>query len=179
ALFLGLALVVELLAARQRQLDLGTTLLVEIELERDQRHAIALDCADQFVDLAAVQQKLARPLRRVIEAVRLPIFGNVRVDEPDFPAAGVGVGFPDRGLALTQLLHLRSGERDARLHGLVDKVVETRLAVVGDDTELSFSLRRHAAVPLSDSLARRESRSAAALPWMAPPAPAALPLSID
>src|SRR5690349_20797726 len=42
ALLLGVALVVKLLAARQRQFDLGAATLVEIELERYQRHAFAL-----------------------------------------------------------------------------------------------------------------------------------------
>jgi hypothetical protein len=105
-----------------------------------------------------VQQQLARPLRRVIEAVGLLIFRNVRIDEPDLAAAGIGVGFRNRGLARPQRLHLRAGERDARLHGFVDKVVETRLAIVGDDAELSFSLRRHAAVPINGSSTRRGSR---------------------
>src|SRR5688572_33279639 len=45
ALLLGLALVVQLLALGQRELHLGAALVVEIELERHQRHALALDRA--------------------------------------------------------------------------------------------------------------------------------------
>src|SRR5262249_39381779 len=56
ALLLGLALVVEVLGARERQLDLGAAPLVEIELERHQCHALALDRARELVDLALVQQ---------------------------------------------------------------------------------------------------------------------------
>src|SRR3974390_1511105 len=74
ALLLGLALVVGFLAARQRQLDLGAAFLVEIKLERHQRHAFALDGADELVDLVAMQQQLARALGRMIEAVGLAIF---------------------------------------------------------------------------------------------------------
>src|SRR5258708_37268025 len=66
ALLLGLALVVQLLALGERELDLGPALVVEIELERHQRHALALDRADQLVDLALVQQQLARALLRMI-----------------------------------------------------------------------------------------------------------------
>src|SRR5262245_46965296 len=51
ALLLGLALVVKLLAAGERDLDLGAALLVEIELERHERHALTLDGAHQLVDL--------------------------------------------------------------------------------------------------------------------------------
>src|SRR5271155_3888514 len=87
ALLFGVALVVKLLAAGQGQLDLGTALFVKIELERHQRHAFTLDRAEQFVDLPAMQQEFPRPLRRVVEAVRLLIFGYVRVDEPDLAVA--------------------------------------------------------------------------------------------
>src|SRR5664279_4088781 len=59
----GLALVVQLLAFAQRDRDLGTALLVKIQLERHDSHALALDRAGQLVDLADMQQQLARPLR--------------------------------------------------------------------------------------------------------------------
>src|SRR5687768_2381021 len=58
ALLLGFALIVQLLAARERKLDLGTTFLVEIELQRHQRHALALDRSSELVDLSAVQEQL-------------------------------------------------------------------------------------------------------------------------
>src|ERR1700683_2009786 len=77
----GLAFVVELFTASQRKLDLGASLFVEIKFERDERHALALHRTDQFVDLTAMQQKLSRSFRRVIEAVCLPIFGHVCIDK--------------------------------------------------------------------------------------------------
>src|SRR5262249_42967268 len=118
ALLLCLPFVVELLAAGASELDLGAPLVVEIELERDERHPLALDRSRQLVDLPAVQQELARPLGRMIEAAALQIFRNVRVDEPDLPAARIGIGLGDRRLALAQRLHLGPGEGDARLAGL-------------------------------------------------------------
>src|ERR1044072_560572 len=143
ALLLALALVVQLLALGERELDLGAALVVEIELQRHQGHAVALDRADQLVDLALVQQQFARTLRRVIEAPGLQIFGDVGIDQPDLAAPRVGIGFGDRGLAGAQRLHLAAGERDAGLELLADLVVETRLAVLGDDLEAWFRLRRH------------------------------------
>src|SRR5665213_2420989 len=71
ALLVGFALVVKLFAARQRQLDLGAPLLVEIELERNECHAVAFHRADQLVDLPAMQQQFARPFGCVVEAVGL------------------------------------------------------------------------------------------------------------
>src|SRR5688572_11649534 len=68
ALLLGLAFVVQLLAFGERDLQLGAAFVVEIELEWHDRHALALDRADQPVDLPLVQEQLARALGRVIEA---------------------------------------------------------------------------------------------------------------
>src|SRR5262245_62307116 len=83
ALLFGLALVVQLLAAGKGELELGAALLVEIELERHQRHALALDRADQLVDLAAVEKELADALGRRVEAAGLQIFRDIGIDEPD------------------------------------------------------------------------------------------------
>src|SRR5262245_26669596 len=82
-LLFSFALVVELLAARKRELDLGAALFVEIELERHKRHALALDRAGELVDLAPMQQELARALGRMVEAAGLQVLGNIGVDQPD------------------------------------------------------------------------------------------------
>src|SRR6516164_3017388 len=115
ALLLGLTLVMQLLAARERKLQLGAAFLVEIELERHERHTLALDRSDELVDLAAVQEELAQALGRVIEAAALEVFGDVGIDQPDLPGAGIGIRFCDRCLSLAQRFHLRPGERDAGL----------------------------------------------------------------
>jgi hypothetical protein len=87
SLFQGVTLVVQLLTARQRDLDLGASLRVEIQLQRNHRESLPLDRADQLVDLALVQQQLARPLRRMIVAPGLRIFRDVGVDQPEFAGA--------------------------------------------------------------------------------------------
>src|ERR1700676_5615628 len=63
ALLLALALVVQLLAFGHRQQQLGAAAFVEIQLQRYQRHAVAVDRAHQLVDLLSVQQHFSRPLR--------------------------------------------------------------------------------------------------------------------
>src|SRR5258708_25987843 len=99
ALFLGFTLVVQLLATRERKLELGAALLVEIKLERHERHALALDGAYKLVDLAAVKQELAHALGRMVETAALQVFRNIGVNEPDLAAACIGVGFGDSRLA--------------------------------------------------------------------------------
>src|SRR6266567_6856491 len=63
ALLLGLALVVQLLALGECDLDLGAAFVVEIDLQWHDGHAFALDRAHQLVDLPLVQQEFARPFR--------------------------------------------------------------------------------------------------------------------
>src|SRR5581483_7256600 len=109
------ALVVQLLAAAERYLDLRAALVVEIDLQRNDGHALALHGARKLVDLALVQQELARALGRVIEAVRLQIFRDVGVDQPDLAVAAVGIGLGNRALALAQRLHLGAGQDEAGL----------------------------------------------------------------
>src|SRR5712671_2400917 len=144
AFLFGLALVVKLLAARERNLDLGAALFIEIELERHERHALTLDGASELVDLAAVQQQFARPFGRMVEASTLPVFRNIGIDEPDLPIASVRVGFSDRGLAQAQRLDLGAGQRDAGLEDLANFIIEARLAIVGDDFDVAVRFGRHA-----------------------------------
>src|SRR5215467_1375966 len=145
ALLLGFALVVQLLAARERKLELGAALVVEIEPERHQRHSLALDRADELVDLAAVQEKLAHALGGMVETAALQIFGDIGVDQPDLAAPRIGIGFRDGRLAAAQRFDLRAGEREPGLEGLADLVVEARLAIVGDHANFAVRFRGHPA----------------------------------
>src|SRR5262245_16784093 len=96
---LAVAFIMQLLAARERKLELGAALLVEIQLERHQRHSLALDRAHELVDLAAVKEELTHAFGGMVEAAALQIFRDVRIDEPHLPAARVGIGLGDRRLS--------------------------------------------------------------------------------
>jgi hypothetical protein len=74
---------VVLLALGQADLQLGQALLVPIELERNQGAAVALNGADQLVDLLAMQQQLPVPARLVVEAVGVAVGRDVGVDQLD------------------------------------------------------------------------------------------------
>src|SRR5437879_13522313 len=86
ALLLALALVVQLLALRERNLDLRAAFVVEIDFQRHDRHALALDRADQLVDLALMQQELAWPLRLMVEAAGLLVLRVVGVAQQQLAA---------------------------------------------------------------------------------------------
>src|SRR5438067_903894 len=60
ALFFGFALVVEFLAARDAELAFGDAFRGEIEPERNERHAFALNRDGEPLRLALVHQQLAR-----------------------------------------------------------------------------------------------------------------------
>src|SRR3954463_8038733 len=117
-----LALVVKLLAARQRQLDLGPAAGVEIDRQRDQRHALACDAGAQTIDLALVEQQLSRPLRLMVVTVAMAELGDVGVDQEDLVSLHLGIALGDRALAEAQRLHLGAGQRDAGLEDLVEKI---------------------------------------------------------
>ena len=67
AFFLCLTLIDILLTCRGPDQELGFTLLIKIELERDNGSPFALGLTDKVSDFALFQQKFARTFRQVIE----------------------------------------------------------------------------------------------------------------
>ena len=76
-----LALVVEVLAAGQRDLDLGVR-AGEVDPRRHQRQPALVDADREPVELAAVQQQLARALRVVVLARGRPVGRDVDGVQP-------------------------------------------------------------------------------------------------
>src|SRR5680860_91291 len=64
-LLLGLTLVMQLLALGQAEFHLGDPARIEIELERNDRHALPLNGPGETPNLFPVQQELAAPRRRM------------------------------------------------------------------------------------------------------------------
>src|SRR3954452_25477486 len=75
-------LVMNLLAPRQRELDLGPAAAVEIDRKRNKREPLASHRALELGDLPSLEQQFARPPRLVVEAVAVTILGDVAVDQP-------------------------------------------------------------------------------------------------
>ncbi|MND67168.1 hypothetical protein D3C80_585740 [compost metagenome] len=123
----------QLLALGECELQLGPALFVEIDFQRHERHAFAVDAVTQTTDLALRQEQLAAAARLVVEAVGLQIFRQVAVDQPDLLAFVRRIGFGDIGLAVAQRLHLGTSQHQACLIGVDDLVVEPGLAVFRND----------------------------------------------
>src|SRR3546814_8609125 len=85
-----------LLVLGQRQFHLRLAPAVEIDGQRHQRHALALDGAVHPGDLPLVQQQLAGAFRLMVEAVAMAEFGDVAVDQPHLLALHLGIAFRDR-----------------------------------------------------------------------------------
>src|SRR3546814_11909756 len=92
----------------------GAAARVEIDRQRHRRHPLAGDSAVQLVDLAFVEQRLARALGLVVEAVAVAELGDVRVDEPHLLTLHLGIALGDRSFAEEQALHLGARHRDPR-----------------------------------------------------------------
>src|SRR4051812_33052833 len=82
-LFFMLALVVGLSPTGDGELNLRASPRVEINGERDERHALPHHRAEHLVHLLGVEEQFARPLGLMVEAVAVAEFGNVGVDQPD------------------------------------------------------------------------------------------------
>ena len=80
AAFFIRSLVVELLALAEGEGDFGFAPL-EVDLERNERQPLTLDGASHLADLFAMQQKLPRPRRLVIEVARLFVRRYVKIEQ--------------------------------------------------------------------------------------------------
>src|SRR5207244_12271329 len=110
-------LVAQLLAARERELDLDAA-VPEIEPRRYDGEALLRDRRGEALDLPPVEEELARPVGVVVGAVPLRVLGHVEVDEPRLTVTHLCVRLLQRRIALAQRLDLRAGEHDARLHAV-------------------------------------------------------------
>src|SRR5262245_17590117 len=134
ALFLGGALVDLALAVGEAELHFRDAAVVEIDRERNERHALALGLAVQLLDLAALQQELPRAPRLVVEAVGGFVFREIGVVEPDLAVLLDREGLVDADAPQAQRLHLGAGQHHAGIERVLDEEVMPRLAVLRGET---------------------------------------------
>src|ERR1017187_7787646 len=80
-----------------------------------------------------MQQQLAVVYRQVVLAVAVRVLADVRVDQPGFVVADLGVSVLELNIAVLDRLHFRAGQDQARLESLHQEVVVPRLPVVAED----------------------------------------------
>ncbi len=143
ALRQGVALVVRRLAGAQPDLELGVA-VAPVQAHGHDGPPALLGEALHRLDLAAVQEQLARPGRVVVRAVAERVLRDGGLHEERLAVADHAVGLRQRRLAAAQRLHLGAGQHQPGLERVGDLVVEPG-APVDRDGVLALLLRH--AVP--------------------------------
>ena len=106
-----------------------------MNVERHQREALSFDGTDQFSNLAAVQQQLARAARLVIELIALLVGRDVRVEEKHFAVVHDRVRIRDVRLSRAQRFDLRTRKHDAGLPRIQEMIIVPGALVPRDGGE--------------------------------------------
>src|SRR5687767_13482262 len=127
-------LVALLLAAPDTKFDFGDPPFVEIDRQRYDRDALALDGAHQAVHFPLMDQQLARSFGfMLVVLARQLVFRNIGVYQIKRAVLLTRIGLGDARLAGTKGFHLRTDQHDPRLKGFVDEVVKPGAAVLSRD----------------------------------------------
>jgi len=123
---------VELFTLRECEFDFSTP-AAKIDFKRNHGEPTLLHLAGEFIELAAMQQKLARSQRIVIPRSTRTVFGDVAILQPDFAAPDFGISFAERPFAFAQRFYFGTDERYTGLYLVEDMVVVGRRAVLRDN----------------------------------------------
>ena len=144
------------LPRRERQLDLGPR-SAEVDARGHERQAPLRGLAHQPLDLAPVEQQLARALGIVVLARGL-VGRDVHVAQPDLAVAHLGVGVLELDAAGAQRLDLRALQHDPGLEPLEQVVAKAGLAVGGHVAGRRLALAFFAIRPTSMQAGERSTR---------------------
>jgi len=122
---------VKLLALTQPKLDLHAAVL-EIQAQRDQRHAVLHHARVQLDDLALVHQQPPGPHRIQIEDIAVLIGADVDAADEELAILDRTVGVLQIDVAAADGFDLGPGQLDAGLEALQNKVFMKGLAVSAD-----------------------------------------------
>ena len=130
---LGRALVLGLLTLRDADFDLRHAAMIEVEDQRDKRHALPLGRVPEIREFLAADQQLAAAALFVAEGFGLQVGRDVAVDEPELALLDRRIALGNVGLADAHRFHLRSVKLDPAFDIAVDGIVVPRAPVLGDD----------------------------------------------
>ena len=138
----GVALIVELLALAQAELQLHATVL-EVDFQRHQRVALPGDEAVQLADLAAVHEELLGAHGVAIEDVALLVGADMHALNPELALAHLRPRLLEVHPALPHGLDLGAKELQAALIALLHEIVMKGPAILRH--HLDALLMRHSA----------------------------------
>ena len=124
----GFPLVVELLAARQAELHLGSAIF-EVQAQGNQSEAPLLGFAGEPLYLTAVQEELSRARRFVIELIGAQVGADMDIEQKRFAFLNPGETILEIRLPLAQRFHFAANQYEARLINLIYKIIVPRLPV--------------------------------------------------
>src|SRR6056297_2668312 len=107
ALGRGFALVVVFFPLGDPDLHLRDALVVEVQNQRNKRHALALCFVPKFRQFLARHQELA-PAPFLVREHGAVVGCDIGIDEPQLPDSNGGITFGDIGAVLAQRFHLRA-----------------------------------------------------------------------
>ena len=127
-----LPLIIEFLAASNANLDLDLVFL-EIHLQRNQTQPPFTGFSIEPLDFPLVQQELPDPQRIVIISVPVGIGTDMQIMKINFLIFDQGITVFQIGASLPQGLDLCADKHDARLQGVIDKIIQSGGFVLADD----------------------------------------------
>jgi len=130
----GLPPVVLFLSASHPELAFDDSVL-EIEPQGDKRETLLLDQRGKLFDFPPVEEQLAGAQRGMVIGSTGLVFGNVRVLQPDFSAAGLGIGLAEGHLPFAECFHFRPLQHQTCLIPLEDVVMIGSGAVLGNQVD--------------------------------------------
>lgn len=133
-LFFRFAAIVKFLTFGHGYLAFGDA-VPEINLGRDDGHALLLSLNDEPVNLSSVQEQLSFPQRVMIPGAARQIFGYVAIDQPSFASTNFGECFAKRTLPFPESLDLSTDQNDSGLEAVQELVVVGGAAVLRNNLD--------------------------------------------
>ena len=136
----GLALVMDLLTACDRDLDLHKRVLFEVHLRRDNRHTALANLLLDKTDLFLMQEQLALTVRVDVSDVAVTIRRDMDIMQPCLATANQNETVGKLAVILAKGPDFGSRQLDARLKALENLILVECAAILRDKLSFAFHL---------------------------------------
>ena len=107
----------------------------KVNLKRNERRSRRLGCSVQLFEFLLMNQQLSGSSRRMIELVRLVVFGNVTVDKPQLSVFHSGVGLRNIAMPGSKAFNFASPQDNSALKLSGDVKIMSGAAVFSNVSE--------------------------------------------